>query len=42
MNKQIINKKLKDVFSLLKIKNPQILIDIDKKEKMKELSKTKY
>jgi len=25
MNKQIVGKKLKDVFSLLKIKNPQLL-----------------
>jgi hypothetical protein len=39
MNKQIINKKLKDVFSLLKIKNPQILMEIDKKEKLKDNSK---
>ncbi len=39
MNKQIINKKLKDVFALLKIKNPQILMELDKKEKLKDNSK---
>ena len=39
MNKQIINKKLKDVFALLKIKNPQILMELNKKEKLKDNSK---
>ncbi len=33
MNKQIISKKLKDVFSLLKIKNPQLLSELEKKHK---------
>jgi hypothetical protein len=42
MNKQIINKKLKDVLSLLKIKNPQVLIEIDKKEKVREGSKINF
>lgn len=40
MNKQIINKKLKDVFSLLKIKNPQLLNELEKREKLKDASKT--
>jgi len=33
MNKQIINKKLKDVISMVKIKNQNLLTDIFKKEK---------
>lgn len=40
MNKQIISKKLKDVFSLLKIKNPQLLNELEKREKLKDTSKT--
>lgn len=40
MNKQIITKKLKDIFSLLKIKNPQLLNDLEKKEKLKDAAKT--
>ena len=39
MNKQIVAKKIKDVMALLKIKNPQLLAEIDKKEKIKEGSK---
>ena len=39
MNKQIINKKLRDVFSLLKIKNPQLLLELEKKEKQRDTSK---
>lgn len=39
MNKQIISKKLKDVFSLLKIKNPQLLNELEKREKLKDPNK---
>jgi len=36
MNKQILNKKLKDVLSMVKLKNQNLIADIVKKEKLKE------
>jgi hypothetical protein len=38
MNRQIISKKLKDVMSMVKLKNQNLLTDILKKEKMKDES----
>jgi hypothetical protein len=40
MNKQIINKKLRDVLSMVKIKNQNLLADILKKEKKDSTSKS--
>lgn len=38
MNRQIVSKKLKDVMSMVKLKNQNLLTDILKKEKMKDES----
>jgi len=41
MNSQIVQKKIRDVFSMVKIKNPNLLADIDRKDKLKQDSNKK-